>query len=183
MTEIIATEAAVHRALGSIDKCGEKPKQRRVIELLGGGSFSTVIRHMQTWRSKDRPIAKLGPLPETVSIQAAQMVDHLWSISAIEAEKRTTDRVAEIDTKLRRSEADREELAALLDEVIAERDMLKTAATERDELKARSASLRAERDTLDRMIQSLSVVPVEQSLPKSKSKGQKAPEKDVANSV
>lgn len=183
MTEAVATEAAVHQALDEIDRRGEKATQRRVIEMLGGGSFSTVTRHIQTWRPKDRPIANLGPLPETVSIQAAQMVDHLWALSAVAAEKRANERLAELDAKLRRSEADREELASLLDEVIAERDLLNAAAAEREELKARCASLRAERDTLDRMVQKLSGVPTEQRRAKTKTPSSAVPEQDTSPSA
>lgn len=156
MTEAIATEAAVHRALDEIDQRGEKPTQRRVIELLGGGSFSTVTRHCQTWRPKDRPAANLGPVPETVAVQAGQLIDHLWTLSGVEAEKRANDRVAEIETRLQRSETDREELAVLLDQVTSERDTLKDAAADRDEWKARWASVSAERDALDRIVAHLS---------------------------
>jgi hypothetical protein len=183
MTEAIATEAAVHRALDDIDQRGEKATQRRVIELLGGGSFSSVTKHIQTWRPKDRPPTNLGPVPEQVSIQVSQMVEHLWALSAVAAEKRANERAAELDAKLRRSEADREELATLLDEVIAERDMLKTAAAERDELKAQYASLRAERDTLDRMVQKLSGVPTEQRRPKTKTPSPAVPEQDASPSA
>ena len=168
MTEVIATEAAVHRALDELDRQGEKPTQRRVIELLGGGSFSTVTRHCQTWRPKERPVANLGPVPETVGDQASQMVDHLWALSAVEAEKRANERVAEIAIRLQRSEADREELAGLLDQVIAERDLLKPVADERDEWRARCASIRAERDALDRIVQHLSGAPTKQPRPKAK---------------
>ncbi len=180
MAEAVATESAVHRALDEIDQRGEKATQRRVIELLGGGSFTSVTKHIQTWRPKDRPIANLGPVPETVAAQVGQLIDHLWALSAVEAERRANERTAEIDVKLRRSEADRLELAGLLDEVIAERDLLKAAAAEREELKARCTSLRAERDTLDRMVQKLSVVPAEQRRLKPKSTAPITSEKDAA---
>ena len=70
-----------------------------------------------------------------------------------------------------------------LDEAIAERDLLKAAAAERDELKARCVSLRTERNTLDRMVQKLSVIPAEQRRLEPKSTGPITSEKDAAPSA
>jgi hypothetical protein len=156
MSGIIATEAAVHAALDTLDRRGEKPTQRRVIEILGGGSFSTVTRYCQTWQPKETPVADIGPVPEPVAIQARQLVNDLWMLSGAAAEKRANERVRQLESKLQRSETSREELATILDDLTAECEALKPAASERDEWKARCVSIQAERDALQRIVDHIS---------------------------
>jgi hypothetical protein len=156
MSEVIATEAAVHAALDTLDRRGEKPSQRRVIDILGGGSFSTVTRHCQTWQPKQTPPADIGPVPEPIAIQARHLVDDLWALSGLEAEKRANERVRALETTLQRSEASREELATILDELTVECDALRANASERDDWKARCVSVQAERDALQRIVDHIS---------------------------
>jgi hypothetical protein len=176
MAKVIATEAAVHAALDQLDSRGEKPSQRGVIQILGGGSFSTVTKHCQTWQPKQSPAVALGPVPDSVLLQARQLAEDLWTLSAVEAEKHANARLVTAELKLKRSEENREELAGILDQLTPECDALRTRASEANEWKARCASLRAERDALHRIVDHISGRPSKNRRPKEKRTGSKSPE-------
>jgi len=102
MANKIASEAAVFAAADGLKARGEEPTYERIVEILGGGSNSTIKPHLINWKQTCVPSR---PLPEAVSKRATIFADAVWS-AALEDAQSEIDRVkqtmeAEVDRSKR----------------------------------------------------------------------------------
>jgi hypothetical protein len=95
----IASEAAVFAAADGLKLRGEEPTYERVVEVLGGGSNSTIKPHLINWKQMSGGHSR--PTPESVLARAAIFAEGVWGAALKEAQseidraKQTSD--AEID--------------------------------------------------------------------------------------
>jgi len=91
----VATEAAIYAAADGLRAKGEDPTYERIIEVLGGGSNSTIGPHLNTWKQINCPPSR--PTPEHVTMHAKILTEAIWAAalkdtqSEIERAKQTTD--------------------------------------------------------------------------------------------
>jgi hypothetical protein len=86
MSNKIASQQAVFAVADWLKSKGEDPTYERIIEILGGGSNSTVGPHLAAWRQKTS--APPRPVPESVGIRATILAEAVWiaALSEVQAE-------------------------------------------------------------------------------------------------
>jgi len=82
----IASQQAVFAVADWLKSKGEDPTYERIIEILGGGSNSTVGPHLAAWRQMTS--APPRPVPEPVCIRATILAEAVWiaALSEVQAE-------------------------------------------------------------------------------------------------
>lgn len=99
MSSKIASREAVFAVADWLRVQGEEPTYQRVIELLGGGSNSTVGPHLAAWKEKNSAPAR--PVPEIVALRGSILVEAVWcaALDQLQAdiEQAKRNAAAEID--------------------------------------------------------------------------------------
>jgi chromosome segregation ATPase len=126
MSKTIATETSVHQAAARLHSEGHDVTIDAVRALVGGGSETTILRHLQRWRELPREGVATPPMPEAVRACFGDLEKRLWreiwSIAAreIDAAKErakaevasASQRAAEAFTLSERHEVELERLRA-----------------------------------------------------------------------
>ncbi|MBN8490155.1 MAG: DNA-binding protein [Burkholderiales bacterium] len=79
MTKSIATAESVQAAADQLHAEGREPTIDAIRERIGGGSETTVLRHLQRWRETPRASIAAPPLPSSVTTVFDGFVARLWS--------------------------------------------------------------------------------------------------------
>jgi hypothetical protein len=94
MSNKIASQQAVFAVADGLWAKGEDPTYERIIEILGGGSNSTVGPHLAAWRQKTS--APPRPVPVPVAIRATILAEAVWiaALTEVEAEIKQAQQAA-----------------------------------------------------------------------------------------
>jgi len=86
MSMKIASQQAVCAVADGLKAQGEEPTYERIIEILGGGSNSTVGPHLAAWRQKTS--APPRPVPAPVTVRATILAEAVWmaALNEVQAE-------------------------------------------------------------------------------------------------
>jgi peptidoglycan hydrolase CwlO-like protein len=135
MSRKIVSREAVFAVADWLRAQGEEPTYQRVIELLGGGSNSTVGPHLAAWKEKNSAPAR--PVPEIVALRGSILVEAVWCAAREQAqaeiEQAKQDAAAEIDLANRALESSikiNEDLEAQLDSLLQRVESLTTDCAE-----------------------------------------------------
>ena len=140
----------VYSAADTLREEGTTPTVQAVRDRLGSGSFTTISRHLDEWKT-DNAIQGTASAPEMPErVQAA--FTQAWTLAAREAQSGLEDErqalkimQRDMDTELRDMGAEIQRLEKALDDQIRNGEML---ARERDELKQTLESTREELNAL-----------------------------------
>ena len=77
MSKKIASKEAVHAAADGLKARGIEPTYDKVIEVLGGGSNSSVGPHLETWGQSSQPPSR--PIPEQIHARARILFEAVWT--------------------------------------------------------------------------------------------------------
>jgi hypothetical protein len=80
----IASEAAVFAAADGLKLRGEEPTYERIVEVLGGGSNSTIKPHLINWKQMSGGHSR--PTPESVLARATIFAEGVWGAALKEAQ-------------------------------------------------------------------------------------------------
>lgn len=126
MATPLATKEAVYEACARLASEGLKPTLLLVRERIGGGSYTTVQRHLDAWVSEQAQTAAADPMPAEVTAIAEQATQNIWAAASRLAQgqahairEAAQNKVAEIsdDLDIARKEIERlEGVAAQADE-------------------------------------------------------------------
>jgi hypothetical protein len=111
---------------------GEEPTYERIIEILGGGSNSTVGPHLAAWRQKTN--ASPRPVPALVTVRATILAEAVWMAALNEVQ-------AEIEQAKQAAAADIDQAKCALSASIAFNEKLEE---ERDSLAKQVESLKSD---------------------------------------
>jgi hypothetical protein len=103
MSKKIASKEAVHAAADGLKARGIDPTYDKVIEVLGGGSNSSVGPHLETWVQSSQPPSR--PIPEQIHARAKILFDAVWT-AALSATQADIDH-AKLEFSARIDEAER----------------------------------------------------------------------------
>ena len=90
MSRKIASREAVYAAADGLQAQGIEPTYERIIQILGGGSNSSVGPHLDTWHASSKPPAR--PIPDDVSKRATIFAQAVWT-AALTSTQADIDRV------------------------------------------------------------------------------------------
>jgi len=82
--KVVATEAAVFAAADGLKAQGVEPTYEGIVDVLGGGSNSTIKPHLINW--KQMTAGPSRPVPESVEARARVLVEAIWGIAFKEAQ-------------------------------------------------------------------------------------------------
>ena len=146
MTKPIATAESVQAAADQLHAEGREPTIDAIRERIGGGSETTVLRHLQRWRETLRTSVAAPPLPPSVTNVFDGFVARLWSEAwthaGHEIEAAKSRAAADVEAALRQ----RTEVQELSERHEAELERLRAEAGEQT---ARVAQLEAQVSTVD----------------------------------
>lgn len=77
MSKTIASKATVHAAADGLKARGMEPTFEKIVDVLGGGSNSTIGPHLESWRQSAKPPSR--PIPETVDTRAKVFLEAVWA--------------------------------------------------------------------------------------------------------
>ena len=103
MSKKIASKEAVHAAADGLKARGIDPTYDKVIEVLGGGSNSSIGPHLETWGKSSQPPSR--PIPEQINARAKILVEAVWT-AALNATQADID-IARLGSSARIDEAER----------------------------------------------------------------------------
>jgi vacuolar-type H+-ATPase subunit I/STV1 len=150
MTKPIATSESVQAAADQLHAEGREITIDTIRERIGGGSETTVLRHLQRWRETPRNPIAAPPLPSSVNTAfdgfVARLWTEAWAHAARDIEAAKSRAAAEVDAALRQ----RTEVQALSERHEAELEKLRAEAGER---MARLAQLEAQASTAEALRQ------------------------------
>jgi hypothetical protein len=150
MTKPIATSESVQAAADQLHAEGREITIDAVRERIGGGSETTVLRHLQRWRATPRNSIAAPPLPSSVNTIfdgfVARLWTEAWAHAARDIEAAQSRAAAEVDAALRQ----RAEVQELSERHEAELERLRAEAGER---MARLAQLEAQASTAEALRQ------------------------------
>ena len=132
MSTKIASQQAVCAVADGLKAQGEEPTYERIIEILGGGSNSTVGPHLAAWRQKTS--APPRPVPAPVTVRATILAEAVWMAALNEVQ-------AEIEQAKQAAAAEIDQAKFALSASIAFNERLEE---ERDSLAKQVESLKSE---------------------------------------
>jgi cell division protein FtsB len=132
MSNKIASREGVFAVADGLKAQGEEPTYQRIIQILGGGSNSTIGPHLAAWKEKSG--APPRPVPTPVAIRSSILVEAVWSAALEEVQ-------AEIEHAKRAAAADIDQANCALASSIAISEKLEA---ERDSLSAEVVTLRSD---------------------------------------
>jgi DNA repair exonuclease SbcCD ATPase subunit len=139
---IITSEAVAHAA-GELLAQGKPVTNVAVLELIGGGSMSTLVPLLRAWREdqKERCARDEVDLPDPVLEQVRDLATRIWRDATEEAQAAADALRRDLRDLRQEAEQQQGELVAHLGTLEAERD---TAKEQRDELLIRIEEFEAE---------------------------------------
>lgn len=140
----IITPEAVARAAGELLAQGKPVTNAAVLELIGGGSMSTLVPLLRAWREdqKQRCARDEVDLPDPVLEQVRDLATRIWRDATEEAQAAADALRRDLRDLRQEAEQQQGELVAHLGTLEAERD---GATEQRDQLLTRIEDLEAER--------------------------------------
>lgn len=140
MARTIVTEAAVAAAAQQFADAGEEPSIIRLQALIGGGSFSTVKRHLDAWKAQRQATPPAVAVPPAIAQRAEEFGRQLWQEAAALASQETKGvreearrqleearaAMAEAEQVIARLEAELEEQGRRLEQVLQEQSEMET---------------------------------------------------------
>lgn len=117
MATPIATPQAVFSACEALASEGVRPSILLVQQRLGGGSYSTVKRHLDAWLSRDKPETSAGSsisAPESLTRAFGAAGHALWTACIAEAERGVAARLNAQEERLKAMENRIQALEGLL---------------------------------------------------------------------
>lgn len=131
MTKPIATSESVQAAADQLHAEGREITIDAIRERIGGGSETTVLRHLQRWRETPRNSIAAPPLPSSVNTAfdgfVARLWTEAWAHAARDIEAAKSRAAAEVDVALRQ----RTEVQELSERHEVELERLRAEAGER----------------------------------------------------
>jgi len=103
MSKRIASKETVHAAADGLKARGVEPTFEKVVEVLGGGSNSTIGPHLESWRQSSQPPSR--PIPEQIHVRAKILFEAVWT-AALSATQAYID-IARLGSNARIDEAER----------------------------------------------------------------------------
>lgn len=149
MARALVTQEAVAEAAAQLLASGEEPTIIAVQARIGGGSFSTVKKHLDAW--KEAQAAQPAPVavPPAVQERADAFGRAVWQAALALAEQQIAQARAEAERQVAQARAAEAEAERVIAQLEAEADrhvrQLEEAQQERDAARAaRAAALQAE---------------------------------------
>lgn len=143
----IITPDAVARAATELLAQGRPVTNAAVLDLVGGGSMSTLVPLLRAWRKdqKERVTREEVEVPETVMEQVRDLATRIWRDATEEAQTATDALRRELRDLRLEADQQQSELVAHLGKVEAERD---DAISQRDAQLALIKDLEGERERI-----------------------------------
>lgn len=94
MARALVTEEAVAEVAQQLVEAGEEPSIIRIQALIGGGSFSTVKKHLDAWKARRQAASPAIEAPPLIADRASEFGRQLWQ-EAVSLASRETARVRE----------------------------------------------------------------------------------------
>ena len=143
----IITPDAVARAATELLAQGRPVTNAAVLDLVGGGSMSTLVPLLRAWREdqKERVTREEVEVPETVMEQVRDLATRIWRDATEEAQTATDALRRELRDLRLQADQQQSELVAYLGKVEAERD---DAISQRDAKVALIKDLEGERERI-----------------------------------
>jgi chromosome segregation ATPase len=143
----IITPDAVARAATELLAQGRPVTNAAVLDLVGGGSMSTLVPLLRAWRKdqKERVTREEVEVPETVMEQVRDLATRIWRDATEEAQTATDALRREMRDLRLEADQQQSELVAHLGKVEAERD---DAISQRDAQLALIKDLEGERERI-----------------------------------
>ena len=123
MAKAVVTAEAVAAAAAALGARGEEITTISVQSEIGGGSFTTVKRHLDAWRAAQQAAPPL-PAPPVVVERATEFAQVVWAAAAQLASEQIAQVRAEGDRALAAAQAAQQEIATALDQLEAEHEQL-----------------------------------------------------------
>jgi hypothetical protein len=105
MAKAIVTREAVFEAAEALTTAGNDPSILAVQERIGGGSYSTVKRFLDTWKAERKSAAPAIEVPPDVAARGEELVRSLWGAAHGLAEQRIAAVRTEADQQVRQAQA------------------------------------------------------------------------------
>ena len=88
MAKVVATQELVFEAARSLAAEGLEPSMLTVQARIGGGSYTTIKRHLDAWKDQQAPAAQESiKAPDFVLEKSAELGGVLWAMAVREARK------------------------------------------------------------------------------------------------
>jgi hypothetical protein len=140
MARAIVTQEAVEAAAQQLVDAGEEPGIVAVQAKIGGGSFSTVKRYLDSWKAQRQVKPAMPAAPDQVQQRAVEFARVVWQEAAAIADRQIAQARAEADDEIaqaRAAELEAEQVVAQLEaEAEARVAELTTTRQERDAARA-----------------------------------------------
>src|SRR6185295_15875411 len=89
MAKTLVTQEAVFAAADALLAGGKEPGIIAVQERIGGGSYSTVKRHLDDWKAQRQATQQRAmDLPEEIVTRGNEFIRSLWAMASEQAEQR-----------------------------------------------------------------------------------------------
>lgn len=104
MARAIVTQALVNDAAEALVAVGEEPSIIAVQERIGGGSYTTVKRHLEIWKAQQQQPPAVE-LPGEIAARGSAFIRELWATAAALAEQRSAQVREEAQRQVAASQA------------------------------------------------------------------------------
>ena len=151
-----AIRKTVFDAADAITTAGHEPTVPEIRDRIGGGSYSTIQKHLDAWRMARaaRASAEIAPVPTQVAEMARQLAHEVWWRAKAEADAQFADERAAMERVRSEVEAARDDAVHAADELTAQLDQanekianihqaLETSQADQQALRAEQAGLQA----------------------------------------
>jgi len=108
MAKAIVTREAVFAAADALTAAGEDPSILAIQARIGGGSYSTVKRYLDAWKTERKAAAPAIEVPPEISTRGEELVRALWAAAHGLAEQRIAEVRREADQQVRQARAELE---------------------------------------------------------------------------
>lgn len=106
MAKAIVTREAVFEAADILAAAGEDPSILTVQGRIGGGSYSTVKRYLDAWKTERKSVVPVIEVPPDVAARGEDLVRSLWGVAHSLAEQRIAEARGEADQQVRQARAE-----------------------------------------------------------------------------
>lgn len=154
-----ATSKAVFEAADAITSAGHEPTVPEIRDKIGGGSYSTIQKHLGDWRMARaaNASAEIDPLPAQVADLARHLAHEVWRCAKADADTRLADEHAATERVRSEMEAARDDAVLAADRLTAQLDQaseqiadlrqeLATSQADQQALRTEQATLQARLD-------------------------------------
>jgi chromosome segregation ATPase len=119
------TKEQVWETADAITAEGGRPTLANVRERLGGGSYTDISQHMQTWRARQQAIATptREPAPAAITERLKEVATDLWAVALEMANSRLQAEREALEQAMQKTEQTRQEAIDLADQIAAELDI------------------------------------------------------------